>query len=106
MPRRKRSIPAQAIIAPLSVQSARGGATSGSPACAARRGQSLANGQIGGDPAGDDDRLRRSADLPPEQFEADPHAILDHVDDRRLERGAEVGDVARAQGRRRQRRRP
>ena len=36
-PRRRRSIPAHAIIAPLSVQSAGGGATSGTPACAQKR---------------------------------------------------------------------
>ena len=87
-------MPAQAIIAPLSVQSFGGGATSGTPGLGAEARHRLADRAVGRDAAGDDDRLR-GADPFAKQPEADAHPVLDHVDDRRLERGAEVGDVAR-----------
>ena len=61
-PRRSRSIPAQAIIAPLSVQSFGGGATSGRPASRAKARQRLRERRIGGDAAGDHERLARGAD--------------------------------------------
>ncbi len=54
-PRRNRSIPAQAIIAPLSVHSAGGGATKSSPAPLGQRGEARAQPLVGRDPAGGDE---------------------------------------------------
>ena len=93
-PRRSRSMPAQAIIAPLSVHSLHRRRDQRQPGLRAEARHRLADRAVGGDAAGDDDRLR-GADPLAKQPEPDPQPILDHVDDRRLERGAEVGDVAR-----------
>ena len=95
-PSRSRSIPAQAIIAPLSVQSFGGGATNGRPASAQKRVSASRIARVG---------ARRRRRQPPrgaprrsagETVSGRAHAILDHVDHRRLERRAEIGDIARA----------
>ena len=60
-PRRSRSSPAQAIIAPLSVHSAGGGATKRSPACRASAAKRSRKPLVGGDAAG-----RHQACCPPD----------------------------------------
>ena len=94
-PSRSRSIPAQAIIAPLSVQSFCGGATIGRPTSAQNRASAPRIAALAADAAGDDDRLGRDAEAFAKQLQAHPHPVLDHVDDRRLKRRAKVGDVLR-----------
>ena len=65
-PSASRSAPAQAIIAPLSVQSSGGGSISVVPACAATCSSACAHRAVGGDAAGGDQRRRR-AELVAEQ---------------------------------------
>ena len=91
-PASKRSAPAQAIIAALSVHSHEGGATKGRPAFLRQPGQRRADAGIGGDPAGDDQRLRLRHPL-----ERPAGAVDEAVDHRLLEGGGDVlGPVAAA----------
>ena len=88
-PRAKRSAPAQAIIAALSVHSHSGGATNGRPWRAASDRQRGANRLVGGDAAGDDQRggLREGGD-------GAGGAIDKAIGRRLLEGGGEVGAFA------------
>ncbi len=99
IPSRSRSIPAQAIIAPLSVQSFGGGATRGKPASAQNCVSASRSGYVGRDAASDHHGARGDAKSPAEELQSHADAIFDHIDHRRLKRGAEIGDVARAQRR-------
>ena len=104
-PRRKSSVdqaepqpfsPAQAIIAPLSVQSSSGGATSRGRRAPPVRRAAPRRSTIGGDAAGDDEG--RACPAPARarwrQRSASTSATV------RLERGAEIGDVAAHRSRR------
>ena len=104
---RKRSRPAQAIIAALSVHSAIGGATKAKP-CRAQSASSVrADFGVGGDAAGHHQRrLCHVGEFAAEAGEAAADAVVQRVGDRRLEGGADVGDVLVAQRRDRGRRLP
>ena len=97
-PRRRRSRPAQAIMAPLSPHSASGGATSLQTGFHRKALKALAHAP------GSPRRRRRprggrmARDLA-EGAQAHPGAVDHHVDDRGLEAGAEIGDVAPGQRR-------
>ena len=54
--------------------------------------QHLADRLVGGDAAGGDHRGRRAM-AGAEQFQAGAQPVVDHLDHRLLERGAEIGDV-------------
>ena len=85
-------------MAPLSVHSSSGGATSVVPTSKARRLQHLADRLIGGDAAGGDQRGRRAV-ARAEQPQARAQPVEHDIDHRLLKAGAKIGDVLIAERR-------
>ena len=91
-PRASRSQPAQAIIAPLSVHSAGGGATSTVPSLVRDPVERAADRLVDRDAARDHQR-GRSAELLAEQAQAGAQPVGHDIHHRLLERGAQIRDV-------------
>ena len=95
MPARKRSMPAQAIIAALSVHSASGGATKAKPCRAHKRFQRARGSRAlaATPPATTSDGCAISGNSAAEARQAAADAVVQRIGDRRLEGGADVGDI-------------
>ncbi len=96
MPRASRSAPAHAIIAPLSVQSSGGGATSTVRLLGCHAAKRAADRLVHRDAARDDQR-GRPAEALAKDAQAHAQPVADDIDDRLLERRAQVRDVLVAQ---------
>ena len=83
-------MPAQAIMAPLSVQSFCGGAREGEARGSRRRLEPLPQGLVGGDPPGRDERAA-SWIAGTESGQRMPGAVGEHVGDSGLEARGEIG---------------
>ena len=92
-PSRSRSMPAQAIIAPLSVHNAGGGATKRSPASSARAARRSSQPLVGGNAAADDQACF-PADIGGGTSDRIRGPIDQRIADRELDRGREIRLVA------------